>query len=47
MVLGLQESKVILKEQPQLKAYFIYIDENGTTQNFVSEDLKDKIILGE
>jgi len=47
MVLGLDEAKAILKEQSQLKAYFIYLDEAGETQNFITENLRGKIILGE
>ena len=36
MVMGLDSAKVILEQQPQLKAYFIYSDENGAYQTWRS-----------
>ncbi len=47
MVLGLNDSKKILAQHPELKAYFIYEDEQGALHNFVTDNLKNNIILGE
>lgn len=34
MVMGIDEAKKVLKEQPQLEVYFIYTDENGEYKTF-------------
>lgn len=39
MVMGLDKAKQVLTEQPQLKAYFIYSDEQGELNTWQSEGL--------
>ena len=36
MVLGLEKAKEVLRKQPQLKAYFIYSDQQGNYQTWSS-----------
>ena len=43
MVLGLERSKTILKEHPELMAYFIYSDDKGVNHVWFSPSLRDKI----
>lgn len=43
MVLGLQRAKAILKEHPELMAYFIYSDHDGKNRTWFSPSLRDKI----
>jgi len=43
MVSGVEKSKEILKENPELEAYFIYSDHEGKLETFISEGFK-KII---
>lgn len=40
MVLGLEESKKVLKSQPHIEAYFIYTDEQGCYQTWQTEGFK-------
>jgi len=40
MVLGFDKAKALLQENEDLKAYFIYKNENGELKTFSSEDLK-------
>lgn len=44
MVLGLEESIKIVDADPKLEAYFIYSDEDGKMQTYISEKLKGKIL---
>jgi thiamine biosynthesis lipoprotein len=44
MVLGLEESIKIVSADPKLEAYFIYSDEDGKMQTYISEKLKSKIL---
>jgi len=44
MVLGLEKSKAIVEQDPNLEAYFIYADEEGKYQTYSSEKLKTLII---
>ncbi len=37
MVLGLEKTKEVLAQQPHLKAYIIYLDENGEQQEWTNE----------
>ena len=37
MVLGLEKARLVLKNQPQLEAYFIYSDEQGNYQTWCTE----------
>jgi thiamine biosynthesis lipoprotein len=46
MVLGVNKSKKILEENPGLEAYFIYSDETGNLQTFVTKGFR-KIIIEE
>lgn len=43
MVMGLEKAKELLKKQNNLDAYFIYADEEGKTQTWMTEGLKDKM----
>jgi len=43
MVMGLDKAKEILKQHPELKAYFIYSDTKGQNKIWCSEELKDMI----
>jgi thiamine biosynthesis lipoprotein len=45
MITGLTKAKEILKNQPHLKVFFIYEDENGDQQQFYSENINENIIL--
>ena len=40
MVLGLQQARQLLRQHPELKAYFIYNDEKGVLQTWHSEGLE-------
>jgi thiamine biosynthesis lipoprotein len=44
MVLGLEKSIEIVKNDPELEAYFIYQDEDGTLATFASEKLKAHLL---
>ena len=43
MVMGLERAKQVLNEQPQLQAYFIYVDENNELQTWCTPPLKEKL----
>ena len=43
MVLGLEDAKQVLKNHPELMAYFIYNDAEGNIQQWCSPKLKDMI----
>lgn len=43
MVLGLEKAKKVLERHPEMMAYFIYSDDKGKNQVWVSPSLKDKI----
>lgn len=43
MVLGLEEAQKVLNDHPEIDAYFIYADENGKNQIFMTEGLKKMI----
>lgn len=43
MVLGLEKAKKVLERHPEMMAYFIYSDDKGQNQVWVSPSLKDKI----
>ncbi|HET8858856.1 FAD:protein FMN transferase [Marivirga sp.] len=45
MVTGLEKAKEILATQKHLKAFFIYEDANGNSQQFHTENLGENIIL--
>jgi thiamine biosynthesis lipoprotein len=45
MVTGLKKAKEILSMQDQLKAFFIYEDENGALKQYNTENLSENIIL--
>ncbi|NOU60229.1 FAD:protein FMN transferase [Marinifilum caeruleilacunae] len=44
MVLGLEKSIEIVKNDPELEAYFIYTDEEGALATYISEKLNAKIL---
>ena len=44
MVLGLEKSKAIVKNDPNLEAYFIYTNTDGKYQTYSSEKLKEMIV---
>ena len=43
MVLGIEQAKAVLDRHPELKAYFIYANPDGTNGVWFSPSLKDKI----
>ena len=43
MVLGLEESKKILEKEKELKAFFIYTDDNGHSQKWYTDNLSSLI----
>lgn len=43
MVMGFEKSKEFLKNHPELKAYMVYADEDGTMNVYYSEQLKNSI----
>ncbi|MBO5612753.1 MAG: FAD:protein FMN transferase [Prevotella sp.] len=43
MVMGMDKAKHILNKHKELKAYFIYTDENGNNKTWFSQSLKDVI----
>ena len=43
MVLGLEKSIEIAAENPELKVYFIYADDEGTTRVYFSENFKEHL----
>ena len=43
MVMGMDKAKHILNKHKELKAYFIYTDENGNNKTWFSQSLKDAI----
>jgi thiamine biosynthesis lipoprotein len=42
MAMGLEKAKTMILNDPSLECYFIYADENGKTQTFISDNLKTK-----
>mgnify|MGYP003452019820 CR=1 FL=1 len=44
MVMGLDGTKEILKQRPELQAYIIYSDEKGKNEIYMTEGIKDFII---
>lgn len=44
MVMGLDGTKEILKQRPELQAYIIYSDEKGENEIYMTEGIKDFII---
>ncbi len=44
MVMGLEESIEIAREIPAVKVYFIYADEEGTNQVFLSDGFEDHLV---
>lgn len=44
MVLGLEDTKEILKSHPELQAYLIFTDVDGNLRKFVTPGIKDKIL---
>ena len=44
MVMGLEEAKQVLRNQPQLEAYFIYSDEQGNYKTWFTEGFSSLII---
>ncbi|WP_321517012.1 FAD:protein FMN transferase [Marinifilum fragile] len=44
MVLGLEKSVEIVQNDPELEAYFIYTDENGSLATYTTENLKGNIL---
>lgn len=46
MVMGLEKSKTLISSKKELEAYFIYADEQGEIQTYLSEGLKGRT-LGE
>ena len=44
MVMGLDGTKEILKQRPELQAYIIYSDEKGENEMYMTEGIKDFII---
>jgi thiamine biosynthesis lipoprotein len=42
MVLGMERAKEVLAKHPELKAYFIYANENGDFDVWYTPSLKDK-----
>ena len=44
MVMGLDGTKEILKQRPELQTYIIYSDEKGENEIYMTEGIKDFII---
>lgn len=42
MAMGLEKAKAMILNDPNLECYFIYADENGNTQTYISPNLKGK-----
>lgn len=43
MVMGLEDAKEFIERNPQFSGYFIYSDEQGNFQTWISESLKDRV----
>jgi thiamine biosynthesis lipoprotein len=43
MVLGMEKARLVLDRHPEMMAYFIYSDDSGQNQVWISPSLKDKI----
>ena len=43
MVMGFDKAKALLKRHPELMAYFIYADKDGSNKTWCSESLKGKV----
>lgn len=44
MVMGLDKARTVLKQNPELKAYFIYSDNQGKEQVWMSPELRNDIV---
>ena len=44
MVLGLEKSVEIARQMPEIKVYFIYADEDGAHQIYLSENFKEHLV---
>ncbi|WP_222983521.1 FAD:protein FMN transferase [Flagellimonas meishanensis] len=44
MAMDLEDSKMVLKEQGQLEAYIIYLDDEGNTQEFMTQGFAELIV---
>ncbi|WP_323758476.1 FAD:protein FMN transferase [Roseivirga sp.] len=44
MAMGLDKAKAMVESNPSLEAYFIYSDQDGNTQTYISSGLKGKTI---
>ena len=44
MAMGLEKAKEMVESNPSLEAYFIYSDQDGNTQTYISTGLKGKTI---
>ena len=44
MVLGMEGAQKVLKAHPELRAFFIYTDQEGNTKEWYSESLKELIV---
>ncbi len=44
MVMGLEDAKAFLATHPELEGYFVYSDEKGEWQTFISERLQGRIV---
>ena len=44
MVMGLNKSKVFLDNNPNIEAYFIYTNDLGNWETFISSSLKSKVV---
>ncbi len=44
MVLGLEESKIIARENPDLMVYLIYADKEGNNQVYASESFREQLV---
>jgi thiamine biosynthesis lipoprotein len=42
MAMGFEKAKAMILNDPSLECYFIYADENGITQTYISPNLKGK-----
>lgn len=43
MVMGLEEGKKFIESNPQFQAYFIYSDDNGNFQTWISESMGERV----
>jgi len=44
MVLGMEKTKKIVEETPELNVFLVYADKNGNFKTYLSEGAKDKVI---